>query len=200
VSKSAPWIAVAIDWQDSSMFDDAGEGVRLAWLSLMCLVKGQGRAGKVRFKLITFAAFYRAKVDDVTDMLERAKRHKAIDFDGETVTLLNWREYQDPKLRSVNQAESVVTKRDKEFSKRRCSFVPPIIDEIRLYCYERKNRVDYEKFFDHYTANGWRQSNGLPIQDWKAAVRTWEKNGRQGLTSQRTGGSPMTSKTYNPRM
>ena len=29
---------------------------------------------------------------------------------------------------------------------------------------------------DHYTANGWRVGKN-PMRDWKAAVRTWEKNG-----------------------
>lgn len=37
-------------------------------------------------------------------------------------------------------------------------------------------KIDPEQFFDHYTANGWKQSNGNSIRDWCAAVRTWERN------------------------
>lgn len=54
-------------------------------------------------------------------------------------------------------------------------FIPPTVDEIKAYCTERKNAVDAERFFDFYSANGWKQGKGKPIVDWKAAVRTWER-------------------------
>lgn len=59
-------------------------------------------------------------------------------------------------------------------------FIPPTIDEIRTYCTERKNTVDAERFFDFYSANGWKQGRGKPIVDWKAAVRTWERQSNAG--------------------
>lgn len=55
-------------------------------------------------------------------------------------------------------------------------FVPPTVLEVAKYCLERKNNVSAEAFIDFYTANGWVQGKGKPIKDWKAAVRTWEKN------------------------
>lgn len=55
-------------------------------------------------------------------------------------------------------------------------FTPPSVDEVRAYCKERKNRIDPEAFVDYYTANGWIQGKGKPIKDWKATVRTWERN------------------------
>lgn len=54
-------------------------------------------------------------------------------------------------------------------------FIPPTVDDIKAYCTERKNAVDAERFFDFYSANGWKQGKGKPIVDWKAAVRTWER-------------------------
>jgi hypothetical protein len=58
----------------------------------------------------------------------------------------------------------------------RTRFTPPSIDEVRAYCQERGNGVDAERFIDYYNANGWRVGKNA-MKDWRAAVRTWEKNG-----------------------
>jgi hypothetical protein len=58
----------------------------------------------------------------------------------------------------------------------RTRFTPPSIDEVKAYCQERGNGVDAERFIDYYNANGWRVGKNA-MKDWKAAVRTWEKNG-----------------------
>lgn len=55
-------------------------------------------------------------------------------------------------------------------------FKPPTVDEVRAYCIERHNNVDAERFIDYYTANGWKVGKNT-MKDWKAAVRTWERNG-----------------------
>ena len=51
----------------------------------------------------------------------------------------------------------------------------PDVEEVRAYCVERGNRVDAQKFVDYYESNGWRVGRN-PMKDWKAAVRTWERN------------------------
>lgn len=66
----------------------------------------------------------------------------------------------------------------------RMRFITPSVDDVRAYCLERKNEVDPQRFVDYYEANGWVQGKGKPIKDWKATVRTWERNGR---SSQRPG-------------
>ena len=58
----------------------------------------------------------------------------------------------------------------------RTRFIPPSLDEIKAYCQERGNGVDAQRFLDFYEANGWVQGKGKPIRDWKAALRTWERN------------------------
>ena len=55
-------------------------------------------------------------------------------------------------------------------------FTPPTLDDVKAYCAERKNSVDAERWFNYYTANGWMVGKNK-MKDWKAAVRTWEKNG-----------------------
>lgn len=54
----------------------------------------------------------------------------------------------------------------------------PTLDEVRAYCLERGNHVDPERFMDYYTANGWKVGKN-PMRDWKAAVRTWERNDKK---------------------
>jgi hypothetical protein len=53
--------------------------------------------------------------------------------------------------------------------------IPPSVDEVAAYCAERGNGIDAESFIDHYTARGWMIGKNK-MQDWKAAVRTWERN------------------------
>ena len=56
------------------------------------------------------------------------------------------------------------------------SFIIPCVAEIAAYCYERGNNVNAEQFFDFYQSKGWKVGKN-PMRDWKAAVRTWERNG-----------------------
>lgn len=55
-------------------------------------------------------------------------------------------------------------------------FTPPTLEEVTAYCIERGNNVDAQHFIDYYTSNGWLVGKNK-MKDWKAAVRTWERNG-----------------------
>ena len=57
-------------------------------------------------------------------------------------------------------------------------FAKPTIEEVVDYCNERQNDVDAEKFYDYYSSNGWKVGKNA-MKDWKASVRTWEKNTTQ---------------------
>ena len=65
---------------------------------------------------------------------------------------------------------------DKEYRKPQKRFIAPTVEEVTAYCNERKNTVDPVHFVDYYGANGWKVGKN-PMKDWKAAVRTWERNG-----------------------
>lgn len=57
------------------------------------------------------------------------------------------------------------------------SFTPPTIDEVREYCEERNNGVDYQKFYEYYDIAGWIDGKGKPVKNWKQKmIATWEKN------------------------
>lgn len=59
--------------------------------------------------------------------------------------------------------------------KPRKRFTPPTVDEVAAYCHERGNNVDAQRFVDFYAASGWMRGK-TPVRDWKACVRTWERN------------------------
>lgn len=69
--------------------------------------------------------------------------------------------------------------KDKDIVKAKVKrFVKPTIEDIFNYCSERENNVDIRRFFDYYESNGWKVGKN-PMKDWKASVRTWEKNTTQ---------------------
>ena len=54
-------------------------------------------------------------------------------------------------------------------------FVKPTLEDIKAYCRDRKNNVDPQRFLDYYESNGWKVGRN-PMKDWKATIRTWERN------------------------
>lgn len=54
-------------------------------------------------------------------------------------------------------------------------FMKPTLEEVQAYCLERNNEVDSQRFIDYYESVGWRVGKN-PMKDWKASVRTWERN------------------------
>ena len=59
----------------------------------------------------------------------------------------------------------------------RSIFIAPTVDQVADYCRERGNNVDPVKFVSYYESNGWHVGRNK-MKDWKAAVRTWERNSR----------------------
>lgn len=99
---------------------------------------------------------------------------------GRTISTVNERGRTSTNVHESAKEKEKEKEEDKEKDKgieiRR--FTPPTLDEVRAYCKERNNKVDYERFVDFYTSKGWKVGN-QPMKDWKAAVRTWERNGSQ---------------------
>lgn len=54
-------------------------------------------------------------------------------------------------------------------------FNKPTLEEVKEYCKERNNNVNAEQFIDFYESNGWKVGKNS-MKDWKAAIRTWERN------------------------
>ena len=58
--------------------------------------------------------------------------------------------------------------------KEKKEFVPPTLEEIKEYCLERKNNVNWKKFYDYYTENNWKDAQGKQVNNWKLKVISWE--------------------------
>jgi predicted phage replisome organizer len=86
-----------------------------------------------------------------------------------------------PLLSKMSKVEIDIDKdieidiKDNGTSPQKHTFKPPTLEEVQAYCKERNNKVDAEKWLNHYTSNGWMVGK-VKMKDWKAAVRTWEKS------------------------
>ena len=92
------------------------------------------------------------------------------------VTQSHATDIEEDKEKDNRFRDNILSDSDESKPQKRKRFVPPTIEEVQAYCDERQNGVNAEKFIDYYTSNGWQVGKNK-MKDWKAAVRTWEKNG-----------------------
>lgn len=55
------------------------------------------------------------------------------------------------------------------------NFSPPTLEEVKAYLDERGSAIEAASFIDFYESKGWMIGKNK-MKDWKAAVRTWERN------------------------
>ncbi|MBQ5588007.1 MAG: hypothetical protein IIU73_05260 [Selenomonadales bacterium] len=69
---------------------------------------------------------------------------------------------------------------------KRTAFSPPTLADVEAYCKERRNSVDPQRFFDYYSAGGWKDKDGKPVKNWKQKmISVWEKKEDKHETGQR---------------
>lgn len=76
---------------------------------------------------------------------------------------------------SINNKENIII--NNNIKEKSIKFKKPTIEEIKQYCSERNNKIDAEHFYDYYESNGWKVGRNS-MKDWKATIRTWERNSR----------------------
>lgn len=160
------------------------------WTRLGCLISIQGDSGSVTAERAYFERHLRCDFETVRVLPNIIIEEGEIDNGVITVTLKNWFKYQvdstvyervkkfrnkqnDNGVRGEKNKKREEEKRKEE--KKNKVFVPPTLAEVSVYCGERQNFVDPEKWFAHYQSNGWRVGPNK-MKDWKQAVITWEKN------------------------
>ena len=66
---------------------------------------------------------------------------------------------------------------------KRGKFVPPTVEEVRAYCFKRRNNIDAQNFIDYFTVSDWIDSEGKPVRSWKQKIITWEGRTKNGSNS-----------------
>jgi hypothetical protein len=61
-------------------------------------------------------------------------------------------------------------------------FKKPKLIEVKIYCIERQNNVNFEAFYDFYESKNWMVGKNK-MKDWKAAVRNWERRETKNNTT-----------------
>jgi hypothetical protein len=61
-------------------------------------------------------------------------------------------------------------------------FAAPALAEVAEYFASLNSSSDPARFFDYYTANGWRVGRS-PMRDWRAAARNWSARDKAPASS-----------------
>lgn len=72
-------------------------------------------------------------------------------------------------------------------NKRRKSISPPSLNEVIDFFKNQFTKdsftldlqVEAEKFYNHFSSNGWKVGGKAPMKDWNAAARNWIHNARR---------------------
>lgn len=88
--------------------------------------------------------------------------------DIENQDLENW---DDNNILNNNEEKNIIINNNIPKEK----FKKPTIEEIQEYCEERNNGINANYFYDFYESKGWYVGKNK-VKDWKACVRTWERN------------------------
>ena len=110
---------------------------------------------------------------------DRKKAEKPLEI-GESVTNSNAGVTDDvtndnESIEKEIEIEKELELDDKESKPKKTRFIPPTLEQVQEYCDERGNDVDAQKFIDYYSSKGWVVGKSKMV-DWKACVRTWERN------------------------
>ena len=51
----------------------------------------------------------------------------------------------------------------------------PSYEQVEDFALKRKSHIDPKDFWLHYEIQGWKRTNGMSVDNWKAAFVDWER-------------------------
>jgi hypothetical protein len=193
--RNPPWIKLHRELLTSRTWLTASDASRV--LAIACMVLASETGNKIPLDVAYIRRLAYLNQDPDFGELIASQFIEIVDQTGTASTLLAHASKLHANARPETETETEKRQRKEKRTgahapSRTRAFVPPSIDELKTYCEERRNAVDPQYFLDHYSANGWKVGRN-PMKDWKATVRTWEKNGVN--TGQRRRAIPESTKT-----
>lgn len=133
---------------------------------------------------------------------------KSSDTKRTVLTIVNYDKYQglvtsdrtqNGRKTDADRTQNGQTKESKE-GKRNISniFVPPTVEEVKAYCDEKGYSVDPGQFVDFYESKGWLVGKSK-MKDWKASVRTWQRNHKTGSGGKKNAFNDFQQRKYDMR-
>ena len=93
-------------------------------------------------------------------------------------------EYRDKNIDIDKDIDIKEKDISKDISKKKIrNIIPPKLEDVINYCNERNNGIDAQYFIDFYESKDWMIGKNK-MKDWKAAVRTWERNDKNRTNTQ----------------
>ncbi|WP_148230048.1 hypothetical protein [Marivirga tractuosa] len=98
-----------------------------------------------------------------------------------------FKEEKKGKIKSStnSRTSAPVSDSGKNASSKDSRFTPPSKEELKPFFEQQTEEysiplrfapVEVEKFYNYYSAKGWKVGSKSPMKDWKAAVRNWLLN------------------------
>ena len=189
------WIKLHRDLADWEWYDDHNT----TRLFIHCILKANHKPNKWRGIDIQRGQFY-TSLDTLSSeiglsVMQLRTCFKKLNSTGEVtssgmargrmITVANYTDYQEDNrlndrvvtgLQQGSNRVATTNKNDKnEKNENKGSrFAPPELTDVKEYFSTKGvNGGDAERFFDHFTSNGWKVGGKAAMKDWKAAVRTW---------------------------
>lgn len=186
---------------ENPLWDDKPFARGQAWADLLLkanykdratYVKGQRimiRRGQLLRSVQNLASDWGWGVNKVRRFLDELESDQMIQADGRAygtlVTIENYETFQtweradDTADRRADRRADGTREKNIKNIKNKGFFEAPSLSLISDYVKEMGYEMDPEAFFSYYSETNWTKRNGQPVQDWKAAVRSWERREKQ---------------------
>lgn len=139
----------------------------------------------IQLALMTFTNLGMIEIDDKGIYLINFEKYQSLDKleklkEQNRLRVARFRAKQKEETLHVMQCNAIDIDIDKEEDKeyikesKKKSFKKPTIEEIQDYCKERNNSINADAFYDFYESKNWYVGKNK-MQNWKAAIRTWEQ-------------------------
>jgi hypothetical protein len=154
---------------------DESQGIVFVHSFLKC--NGRGAPNLVQASIIKNAMDYQSRVCWDAFVLLYAELH----YINEINDLIKYYQSLSKVFPKTSlDIEVDISNRKEEDNTKIKDTIPPDIAAVKAYCAERKNHIDTQKWYDFYESKGWMIGKNR-MKDWKASIRLWEKEGRNGI-------------------